>query len=86
MSDEKPLPIIAHYRHVLVDLKPGKTYRWCACGRSEDQPWCDGSSHRGTGFKPIEFSVEEARRAQLCQCKHSGTAPFCDGTHGKLQA
>ena len=24
----------------MVQLEGGKTYAWCACGKSENQPWC----------------------------------------------
>jgi CDGSH-type Zn-finger protein len=64
------------------DLEPG-TYYWCACGKSANQPFCDGS-HAGTGFTPLAFEVKELRKAALCQCKHTGKAPFCDGTHNGL--
>ena len=26
----------------VMDCQPG-TYAWCACGRSQKQPFCDGS-------------------------------------------
>jgi len=63
-------------------LDPG-TYYWCACGRSRNQPFCDGS-HPGTGFAPVQFTVDERKKLWLCGCKHSGTAPYCDGTHKSL--
>lgn len=65
-----------------INLEPG-TYYWCACGRSENQPFCDGS-HKGTGFTPVAFSVEEKKDLWLCQCKHSKNKPYCDGTHREL--
>jgi len=67
-----------------VELEPG-TYRWCACGRSKNQPFCD-DSHQGTDLEPIEFVVEEPTKMKLCLCKHSGHAPRCDGTHNQLRA
>ncbi|MCF7798163.1 MAG: CDGSH iron-sulfur domain-containing protein [Lentisphaeria bacterium] len=60
-----------------------KTYAWCACGRSENQPFCDGS-HKITDIKPIIQRFAEAREVSWCGCKHSGTKPFCDGTHRKV--
>lgn len=65
-----------------LDLDPG-TYYWCACGRSRNQPFCDGS-HPGTGFVPVQFTVDERKKLWLCGCKHTGTAPYCDGTHKSL--
>ena len=35
------------------DEKPGKI-AWCACGESENQPYCDGSHDRkNTGKRPV---------------------------------
>lgn len=66
----------------VMDLLPG-TYKWCQCGRSKQQPFCDGS-HGGTEFTPVEFVLEEKKRVSLCQCKRTGGAPYCDETHKKL--
>ena len=30
-----------------------KKYAWCACGKSEKQPFCDGNHKEGTYFSPI---------------------------------
>jgi len=65
---------------IKVDLEKGKKYAWCACGRSENQPFCDGS-HKGTEFKPLIFEVEEAKTKAMCVCKQTKNAPFCDGSH-----
>ena len=75
-------PLVAQRYPFELELEPGE-YFWCACGRSEDQPWCDGS-HEGTGFQPKSFTLTEKTRVWMCACKHSGKAPFCDGTHKKL--
>lgn len=63
-----------------VQLEAGKQYYWCTCGRSKSQPFCDGS-HKGTGFEPKVFSVDENKAAWLCTCKKTRNAPFCDGSH-----
>ena len=34
-----------------------KNYFWCSCGMSKTQPFCD-SSHEGTEFKPVKFSLD----------------------------
>jgi CDGSH iron-sulfur domain-containing protein 3 len=52
-------------------------------GRSRNQPFCDGS-HQGTGFAPVQFTVDERKKLWLCGCKQTGTAPYCDGTHKSL--
>ena len=66
----------------LLNLKPGN-YHWCACGRSANQPFCDGS-HKGTQREPIEFVLEDHKHVALCGCKYSKTKPHCDGSHLKL--
>ena len=73
-------PIIAANTPIKVDLEEGKKYAFCVCGRSKDQPFCDGS-HGDSGFKPKMFTAEKDGPAYLCRCKQTGDAPFCDGTH-----
>jgi len=65
-----------------VNVEEGESYHWCSCGRSKNQPYCDGS-HKGTGFQPIAFTAEKTEVAYLCGCKKTGNTPFCDGTHNK---
>ena len=75
-------PVIAQKEPYEVELEPG-TYWWCACGRSKDQPFCDGS-HAGTDITPVEFKVEKKQTYWLCGCKASKDQPHCDGAHNKL--
>jgi len=65
-----------------METEPG-TYWWCACGRSQNQPFCDGS-HKVTSFTPVKTTIEEKKTVSWCMCKQSGNKPFCDGTHRKL--
>jgi CDGSH-type Zn-finger protein/quercetin dioxygenase-like cupin family protein len=78
-----PEAVVASRKPFLVELKAGRRYAWCACGRSKRQPFCDGS-HAGTGFEPVSFIADADREAVLCGCKRTGRAPFCDGTHNSL--
>ncbi|XP_076181643.1 uncharacterized protein LOC143153894 [Ptiloglossa arizonensis] len=75
----------------IYDKKPfkftcigGKKYSWCLCGRSNTQPFCDGT-HRSIHFKikqrPIHFKVAETKSYWLCNCKQTLNRPFCDGSH-----
>ena len=76
-------PVIAARKPALMTLTPG-TYYWCRCGRSKNQPFCDGA-HAGSEFSPMKFEVAEKRRVALCQCKRTGNEPFCDGAHATLE-
>ncbi len=76
-------PEIGGRQPIMLDAKAGETYWWCACGRSQNQPFCDGS-HEGSVFSPVEWSPERDRRVLLCACKRTGKAPLCDGSHGRL--
>jgi len=75
--------IIAKKEPKKVDLKEGETIYWCACGRSNNQPYCDGS-HKTTSITPKKVTSDKDQTVYLCQCKQTGNAPFCDGTHKKL--
>ncbi len=76
-------PIVAQSEPYGVELEAGKNYAWCACGRSANQPWCDGS-HRDTEFSPIVWKAEKTETVFLCGCKSTGDSPYCDGTHNLL--
>ena len=76
-------PVIAQKEPYAVELEAGKTYAWCACGQSKNQPFCDGA-HKDTGFKPTVFDADKTGTAYLCGCKNTGGAPMCDGAHKNL--
>jgi CDGSH-type Zn-finger protein len=76
-------PVIAQKGPFPVELEAGKTYFWCACGKSAKQPFCDGS-HKGSGFTPIAYKAATSGEVWFCGCKHSADKPFCDGTHATL--
>jgi mannose-6-phosphate isomerase-like protein (cupin superfamily)/CDGSH-type Zn-finger protein len=78
------IPVVARPKPCLVNLKAGRTYFWCSCGRSAKQPFCDGS-HNGTDFQPLQFKAAAGNEeALLCCCKHTSTPPYCDGAHTNL--
>lgn len=76
-------PTIASKTPFPVDVEAGKSYWWCSCGKSQKQPFCDGS-HKGSEFTPREFKATESKKVWFCGCKHTATAPLCDGSHKKL--
>jgi len=76
-------PIIAKTAPFPVEVVAGNTYFWCSCGKSAQQPFCDGS-HKGSSFAPVKYVAKEASTVYFCGCKHSGSPPLCDGSHQKL--
>lgn len=75
--------VVARPKPFLVTVKAGRTYYWCACGRSSKQPFCDGS-HKGTEFNPVPYVADVDDELLFCGCKHTGEQPFCDGAHTNL--
>lgn len=76
-------PTVFDIKPVSANLESGKSYHWCSCGRSNHQPFCDGS-HRESTMRPVEFVAEGDGSAMLCQCKQTANPPYCDGSHTKL--
>lgn len=76
-------PKIAQKAPFPVDVEEGKTYFWCSCGQSANQPFCDGS-HQGSDFAPKKFEAEKTGKVFFCGCKASGNGALCDGSHAKL--
>lgn len=77
------VPVVANNKPIAVELTADREYHFCRCGRSANQPFCDGS-HKGTGFTPLAFTAEQDGKAYLCRCKQTGNAPYCDGSHAKV--
>ena len=76
-------PEIGGRKPIAVNVEAGKSYWWCACGRSKKQPFCDGS-HKVTEFTPVKVEIAEKQKVAFCGCKHTGNQPRCDGTHKTL--
>ena len=76
-------PKIAEKSPAVMEMEAG-VYYWCACGRSANQPFCNGS-HQGTSFTPMSVEIKEKKTVAWCRCKNSNAKPFCDGSHLKLK-
>ena len=76
-------PKVAAKEPAIVELGSGKAYAWCSCGKSSNQPWCNGA-HKGSLFTPHIIRVDKAKSEVLCQCKQTKTPPYCDGSHMEL--
>ena len=79
MSD----PVVAQKAPYAVEVEEGKKYFWCACGKSQNQPFCDGA-HQGGDFTPYSYTAEASRTLYFCGCKHTAGVPLCDGSHNAL--
>lgn len=80
MADEA---VVAQKGPYTVELTAGKDYWYCTCGKSKNQPFCDGS-HKPTSFQPLKFTADRTGTANLCGCKATDDPPYCDGTHNML--
>jgi CDGSH-type Zn-finger protein len=63
-----------------VEVEADKSYFWCACGQSDNQPFCDGS-HKGSEFTPVKFTAKVSAKIYFCGCKATKNQPMCDGSH-----
>jgi len=75
-------PVCAQKAPYVMELEAG-TYYWCSCGKSANQPFCDGS-HKGTQFVPVSLEVSEKTQVAFCGCKRTKDAPRCDGAHTSI--
>jgi CDGSH-type Zn-finger protein len=76
-------PIIAKKMHYQIEVEKGKYYYCCRCGRSNKQPFCDGSN-KVTSLSPVAYKATEAKKIFFCGCKSTSNQPFCDVKHRSL--
>jgi CDGSH-type Zn-finger protein len=73
-------PVRASNGPIAFKVEKGKSYSWCSCGKSTNQPFCD-ASHDGTRFYPFEYEATETKTVYFCGCKSTHNPPFCDRSH-----
>ncbi|ORZ33632.1 hypothetical protein BCR44DRAFT_127221 [Catenaria anguillulae PL171] len=74
-------PTVPFYGPCIIrGLKPGEKKRWCTCGLSKTQPWCD-NAHRGTPFKPHVWKVPDKPQTiySICNCKYTKYVRYLAG-------
>lgn len=81
---EEDLPKMPVMHSMKIQVEAGKTYRWCSCGLSANQPFCD-DSHIGTGFQPVLYQASESKIVGFCGCKYTKQPPICDGAHKQFR-
>jgi CDGSH-type Zn-finger protein len=77
------LPRLANCFPAEISVEAGKIYKWCSCGLTAVEPFCD-NKHRdieGKPFRSIKVMFDKPQVVQFCQCKRTKTPPFCDDTH-----
>ena len=67
----------------IITEQPGLK-QYCACGRSQKLPYCDGS-HKGSGLHPAKVDIDVEKTVAICACGRSQKFPFCDGSHNAEQ-
>ena len=67
----------------MIKQTEGTNYAWCSCGKSSNQPWCNGA-HADTDKLPTVFVAENNKTVAICMCKQTNNPPYCDGSHNKL--
>jgi CDGSH iron-sulfur domain-containing protein 3 len=72
------LPVCPQRAPYVVQVVEGRRYRWCSCGLSRTQPWCD-DAHVGTRFEPVEFVAPISAEFYMCGCKATQNPPYCFG-------
>jgi len=77
--------VVAQNAPYATEVEAGKSYFWCACGKSSQQPFCDGS-HQDTDILPQKFTAEASKTVYFCGCKKTQKAPMCDGSHNRDSA
>ena len=80
------LPRMAECKPAEINVEPGKIYKWCSCGLTAVEPFCD-NAHReieGKPFRSIKVIFDKPQVISFCQCKKTKTHPFCDDTHLRL--
>ena len=56
------------FKPIPHDVEKDKSYFWCSCGRSKNQPFCDGS-HASSEFTPLKYVAEKTETKYFCTCK-----------------
>ena len=77
-------PNIPQKKPYKIKVEKDKTYFWCSCGLSKNQPFCDNSHKKKGIFKPVKYLAKSDKVVFFCGCKITQHQPFCDNSHTKL--
>jgi CDGSH-type Zn-finger protein len=78
-------PVVRAVTPLRLEVEEGKTYFWCACGRTQTEPWCDGS-HKITTIRPVKWVAPKSGTASICACRATRRPGrvLCDGSHAAV--
>ena len=82
------LPRLASCEPVEIQVEAGKVYKWCSCGLTATEPFCDNAHRKieGKPFRSIKVMFDKPQTVLFCRCRRTKTPPFCDDTHLKIDA
>lgn len=65
---------------IAYEVKEGKIYRWCGCGKTTTEPLCDRENCQSA----VSYYAVNSETVYFCGCKESKDPPLCDGSHARL--
>ena len=68
---------------IRVEVEEGKSYFWCVCGKSQKQPFCDGS-HKGSDFAPLKWTADASGAKPAVRARQSTAIPVRERGPAKL--
>lgn len=77
------LPRMSSNEPAEIEVQAGKVYKWCSCGLTATEPYCDNSHRKieGKPFRSIKVVFDKPQMVRFCQCRKTKTPPFCDDSH-----
>ncbi|KTD24296.1 glutamate synthetase [Legionella lansingensis] len=80
MAEKKGRP---SFFPIPYEVEEGKTYYWCGCGKSKNQPLCD-QSQSDCEEQCVPYKAILTETVYFCGCKETRDPPLCDGSHARL--
>ena len=64
-----------NFKPAQCEVEKDKDYFWCSCGKSEKQPFCDGS-HVGTDFNRLNIQLKKMKQNSFVHVKKQKISLF----------
>ena len=75
------MPEVGGRRPIPINVEAGKSYWWCACGRSKRKPFATARTR--APLYPGRVQGGEGRGGVVLRLQAGGKKPMCDGSHKK---